>query len=87
MVANTGCYNDVYGFVAEEQESLDANRVDINLVSCLYNAQVIAARALAEREAREARGEVEDDEDETLPTIRVGLVDADGHYTDVEPDL
>ncbi|KPJ13900.1 StAR-related lipid transfer protein 13 [Papilio machaon] len=49
--------------------------------------QVIAARALAEREAREARGEVEDDEDETLPTIRVGLVDADGHYTDVEPDL
>ncbi|XP_045519526.1 rho GTPase-activating protein 7 isoform X3 [Pieris brassicae] len=49
--------------------------------------QVIAARALAEREAREARGEIEDDEDETLPTIRVGLVDADGHYTDVEPDL
>ncbi|XP_028157830.1 rho GTPase-activating protein 7 isoform X1 [Ostrinia furnacalis] len=49
--------------------------------------QVIAARALAEREAREARGELEDDEDETLPTIRVGLVDAEGHYTDVEPDL
>lgn len=51
------------------------------------NLQVIAARAIAEREAREARGEVEDDEDDTLPTIRVGLVDADGHYTDVEPDL
>ncbi|XP_063622689.1 rho GTPase-activating protein 7 isoform X1 [Cydia splendana] len=49
--------------------------------------QVIAARAIAEREAREARGEEEDDEDDTLPTIRVGLVDADGHYTDVEPDL
>ncbi|CAH1635953.1 unnamed protein product [Spodoptera littoralis] len=49
--------------------------------------QVIAARALAEREAREARGEVEDDEDETLPTIRVGLVDPEGNYTDVEPDL
>ncbi|XP_049886001.1 rho GTPase-activating protein 7 isoform X2 [Pectinophora gossypiella] len=49
--------------------------------------QVIAARALAEREAREARGEVEDDEDDSLPTIRVGLVDADGHYTDVEPEL
>lgn len=48
---------------------------------------MIAARALAEREAREARGEVEDDEDESLPTIRVGLVDADGRYTDVEPDL
>ncbi|XP_026332078.1 stAR-related lipid transfer protein 13 isoform X3 [Hyposmocoma kahamanoa] len=52
-----------------------------------HRLQVIAARALAEREAREARGEVEDDEDETLPTIRVGLVDADGRYTDVEPDL
>ncbi|KAL4717044.1 hypothetical protein ACJJTC_016931 [Scirpophaga incertulas] len=49
--------------------------------------QVIAARALAERQAREARGEVEDDEDDSLPTIRVGLVDSEGHYTDVEPDL
>lgn len=49
--------------------------------------QVIAARALAEREAREARGEIEDDEDDTLPTIRVGLVDPEGRYTDVEPDL
>lgn len=53
----------------------------------IYLIQVIAARAIAEREAREARGEVEDDEDDSLPTIRVGLVDADGHYTDVEPDL
>ncbi|GBP28922.1 hypothetical protein EVAR_93567_1 [Eumeta japonica] len=49
--------------------------------------QVIAARALAEREAREARGETEDDEDDSLPTIRVGLVDADGRYTDLDPEL
>lgn len=49
--------------------------------------EVIAARAKAERDAREARGEREDDEDDTLPTIKVALIDADGHYTDVEPDL
>lgn len=61
--------------------------MNVDIINNVFSYQVIAARALAEREAREARGEVEDDEDETLPTIRVGLVDADGIYTDVEPDL